>query len=360
MLKQILKGFRSGIAGLYDCFFSIPQSYSFFIFGTHGVGLHSLLYYVSLMKTYEGKQVLPSSMFTFRRDVDLLGDLITLRFQQKMLGDIKIDSVGKWGITFDGGAKNTRWIEKNITKQAPAIVLVRDPLLSLTSFVNFEIFLQIQESKKQINLDRLKKYMLDNLTAIIGYKSNVLPLEQKCSQLFYVDCIDLQGNQTFETTKKIVNLIGGDIQYCSDFQKSINSPLQRYFSRPQSRPFLCGELPFYLSSLSRVFHLLTYPDYIQKNRLHSLDLDLAILREYDIKIFTQERYLDALCKRKIELENKIVAEMKNFQRIMKCYNQNKLDQEVIQQWLDKKHIEKIYQEIAGVPIDICKKWHFNL
>lgn len=56
MIKQTLKNTRSFIADFYDLFDQIPQDYSFFVFGTHGVGLHSLLYYISMMKTTDEKK----------------------------------------------------------------------------------------------------------------------------------------------------------------------------------------------------------------------------------------------------------------------------------------------------------------
>ena len=100
MIKQTLKNTRSFIADFYDLFDQIPQDYSFFVFGTHGVGLHSLLYYISMMKTTDDKKVLPSSMFTFRRDIDWMGDLITLRFREKMLKRDSVANYWKMGNNF--------------------------------------------------------------------------------------------------------------------------------------------------------------------------------------------------------------------------------------------------------------------
>lgn len=353
MIKQALKNTRSLVADLYDLFDRIPQDYSFFVFGTHGVGLHSLLYYISMMKTTDEKKVIPSSMFTFRRDIDWKGDLITLRFREKMLKDTQSPIIGKWGVTFDGGFKKEGWIKRNFSYKVPAIVLVRDPILALTSFANFEIFLQIQKNHK-IDFGNLKNYVFNNLMAIIGYKQNIELLRPYCGDILYVDCCELQGEGTFGTLKKIAQFLGVEISQSSDFQKSINSPIQRYFSRV----LYFEKIPYYLSSLSRVFLLEPYPDYIQKNIFHEIDLGLMNLSEYGLKLFVEERYAVSLRKNKSDIEKNLIVEIERFENLMKIYNENKITQDMIKQWIDPNTRDLLCREVVDVPLEIQKKWNF--
>lgn len=352
MIKQTLKNTRSFIADFYDLFDQIPQDYSFFVFGTHGVELHSLLYYISMMKTTDEKKVLPSSMFTFRRDIDWMGDLITLRFREKMLKETRSPIIGKWGITFDGGVKKRKWIERNFSHKVPAVVLVRDPILALASFANFEIFLQIQKNHK-IDFDNLKKYVLNNLMAIVGYKQNIAPLKPYCESILYIDCCELQGKTTFGTLKKIAQFLGVEISQSSDFQKSINSPIQRYFSRV----LFLGDTPYYLSSLSRVFLLESYPDYIEKNVFYEIELDIKLLNEYGLKLFAEEKYIKILLTKKSDIEKNLDLEIEKFKNLMKIYNESKITQETIKEWIDSSTGDLIYREVADTPLEIRKTWN---
>lgn len=354
MFRRILKSTRSGVANIYDCFQKIPQDYSFFVFGTHGVGLHSLLYYLSMMHTKDGKSILPSSMFTFRRDIDWLGDLITLRFYMKMYDDTLLPNIGRWGITFDGGVKKEQWIKKNILHSAPAIVLVRDPALAIASFVNFEIFLQIQR-KEKVEISSLKEYALKNLGAIIGYKSNLELFKTRSSKILYIDCSDLQGKQTFDTLAKIANFLDIEVKDSTDFYLSINSPIQRYFSRT----LYCGNTPFRLSSLSRVFDLDAYPNYCKKTKWEKVDLGLQILKEWKLSLFCDKNDEIALRKQTSKIEQMVCKELEGFSFLMEEYNKSKIDKEVVFSWLSEERWKKVViDETSEIPKEIGKKWNF--
>lgn len=354
MLRSVLKATRSGVANIYDCFKKIPQDYSFFIFGTHGVGLHSLLYYLSMMHTKDSRSILPSSMFTFRRDIDWLGDLITLRFYMKMHDDTLLSSIGKWGITFDGGAKKEKWIKKNILHSVPAIVLVRDPALAIASFVNFEIFLQIQRGERA-EVSSLKEYAFRNLRAIIGYKSNLALLKSRCSKILYIDCSDLQGKQTLNTLEKIANFLDIEVEDSADFCLSINSPIQRYFSKT----LYCENTPFRISSLSRVFDLDAYPNYCQKTDWEKVDLELQILKEWKLSLFCNKNDEATLRKQTSKIEQIICKELENFSSLMEEYNKAKIDKEAVFSWLSEEKWKRVViDEISEVPKEIGKKWSF--
>lgn len=354
MLKCALKATRSGVANIYDCFKKIPQDYSFFVFGTHGVGLHSLLYYLSMMHTKDGKGILPSSMFTFRRDIDLLGDLITLRFYMRMYDDTLLSNIGKWGLTFDGGAKKEQWIKKNILHSVPAIVLVRDPALAIASFVNFEIFLQIQR-RERVEISSLKEYAFRNLRAIIGYKSNLELLKSRCSKILYIDCSDLQGKQTLNTLEKIANFLDIEVEDSVDFYLSINSPIQRYFSKTLH----CENTPFRLSSLSRVFDLDAYPNYCKKTEWEKVDLDLQILKEWKLSLFCNKNDESFLRKQTPKVGQIICKELENLSSLLEEYNKSKMDKEVVFSWLSEEKWKRVMiDEISEVPKEVSEKWIF--
>lgn len=357
--KTIIKHItQSRFATFANCYFKLPQSYSFFIVGAHGVGLHSLLYYISLCKTKYSKNVYPMPIHILSRRFDLFGHFTSLRFYSKMYPIISQGQIGQWGITFDNKIPGgERWVKTNLTKKAPAIIIVRDPILTLTSVVNHEIFTKLH-SNLPIHIDQIYMYALEHIEASFSLKKNMQYLNNKISKYCFVDCSDLMGEKTYPTMQKIAEFLDLSISFSESFLCSINSPIQRYFANP----IIYQDQELYLSSFPHFFRIMSYPHYTCPNYCN--DLGYTYQQPYKSNILPKET-LFLFSKEKIVLTSELQTILENYlngyKSIIEEYEKLKTNSQTIIKLIQKhNHIEQIQallrDQVSLIPQEILTKW----
>lgn len=356
---------------LLQSYAKIPQSYSFMIFGTHGVGLNALLYFISLSK-YKGGGVYPTAMCLLRNDKETLvhrAELITLRFYELNYAAFIERRFSKWGLTFDGGPKDLTWIRKNLTKTVPAISLVRDPIKTLIAAINYHYFWTLTNTKSNnnyINLSNMffdyelkESFIVKQLDSVIGFTSNYKVLQDKISNHLFLDTSDL----TLEGMNKIGNFL--DIEIADfDYSLPINTPFQRVL--PQT--FIVDGISFYLSAFSGYFTHEPWPQYCKKDDLCYIETP------YISELFpNQKLFLSTTAKQTIQKQtlNKLRSKIEQFLATTKdkieLYEVGKLTEADMLNFLNShKQIKSIIQtkieaetkDIFKYRPDLLSKWQY--
>lgn len=352
-LKSIVE---SNIAKYLNSYTKIQHDYSFIVLGNHGVGLHSLLYYLSICKNKKNQHVYPMPIFIFSKNFDLFGHFSTLRFFKKMFPIIS-DNQTTWCLTFDGGnIQNQRWIHNNI-KKVPIISIVRDPILSTISAFNYEIFCYIH-AKHKVDYNKIYSYIFDNLQSIIGYTRNFKNIEGKRTKCLFIDCAELTGHTTYPTMQKVAEFLDLDVSPHEVFLHSINSPIQRYFATP----IIYNGEELYLSAIPNFYRLTCYPYYFYPNYCNNLGY--IFRKDYHSKTLPQQK-LFLFSKVNIvvtpELRATIEAYLENYKNIMKEYEKLKIDSSILLNLIQRhnhvNYIQKfLEEEISIVPQEITEKW----
>lgn len=352
---------QSKFATFIDAHMKIPQDYSFIIFGTHGVGFHSLLYYLSLCYTKDKTQVYPMPLHIFSKSFDLFGHFTVGRFYKKMYPILKSNKY-VWGLTFDGGIpRNPVWVKHNVTRKVPAIMLVRDPLSTLTTTFNYEIFCKLQ-SNLEIDYDYIYGYVMRYFTSACGFKHNLEHMDNTYTELLYVDCSGLTGDSTYPTMQKVAHFLNLDISYQESLNYSINSTFQRYFSAP----ILFNGEEFYLSSFPEFFRITSYPNYFAPN--YCDNLGFLHYQAYNSPQFQQHTFY-LFSKSKTQITENLRQNIENYlyhlAQIQQQYEQLKIDSDFFIQ-LVKKHSDyallktKLLEQCCNIPEDIIKNWKYYL
>lgn len=349
---------QSRIATFINCYLRLPQNYSFFIFGTHGVGFHSLLYYISLCKTKHNQNIYPMPLHILSKTFDLFGHFTSLRFYKVMHPIIARNKIEKWGMTFDGGMpRDERWIKINLTKKVPAIILVRDPILALTTTINYEIFCNIH-SKLSVNYDQIYMYIFKHIKSTCGFKQNMQHMDDKISKYCFIDCSSLIGEKTYPTMKKLANFLDLSVSFHECFMHSINSTIQRYFASP----IIYQQQELYLSSFPYFFRIMCYPYYFCPN--YCDNLGYTHRQEYISDIFPKETFF-LFSKEEIlmtpVLQKIIENYLNDYKVIMEEYNRLKIDLPMLLELIQKHdHINYIQtflkEETSIIPEEILATW----
>lgn len=354
---MIIKITQSRFATFLDSWMHIPQDYSFIVLGSHGVGLHSLLFYLSLCKSKEGKHIYPMPLYMFSDNFDLYRHFKILRFYKKMFPKIKKGNK-KWCLTFDeGSTKSQRWISNNLRHKTPTIMIIRDPILALTSAFNYEVFYLIH-SQAQIDILELYQYVLGNFSSICGFKTNLNDKKNKISEILHIDCTDLMGNKTYPTMQKLAIFLDAQVSFSESFKHSINSPIQRYFTDP----IIYNNQELYLSSFPHFFRITSYPHYFSPN--YCDDLGYTHQQPYSSSLFPdQELYLFSKDQIEItkDLREKIEEYLSKFKNILEEYNKQKITPsdfiDLVIKHGDLRKIQKaLEEEVSVVPKEMVQKW----
>lgn len=251
------------ILDIVDKYVKIPQDYSFFVFGTHGTGLQSLLFFLAKL-TKSNKSVVPLPLHW--TNIEVVPYLTGILWKKKILGFLPKSA---WGITFEGSPKNLKWIQKNIQKRVPAIILVRDPIDALISHINYYIGKDIFVNNQFSDIDLYCKDILCSDTQVdrtCGFKKNLVPLEANITDVFYIDTQDIIGKQTNITLKKIADFLDFDYPELYDFDIRVNSQFERPF------PFILIEngCKYYLSCFPNKYKNEVFPNY-KETKIHYID-----------------------------------------------------------------------------------------
>lgn len=242
----------------------IPQNYSFFIFGSHGSGLHSLMYFVSLLN---GGTVYPTSMFVLRKDIDRWRNMVSCRFFVKNFQKIYSKRISKWGLTFDGGPTDHRWISKNITKRTSSLLLVRDPILAIVSHMNYRLYADIYLRGIVHNHEYYYNMIVKNpieLYMTCGFYTNIKKVEKYIGERLYLDTSDLMGHSVLSTMQNVADFLSVKYEKREEFLMGINTPFTRYFPIE----FVERGIKFRVSPFRDLFEHCWYPKYCEENKLH--------------------------------------------------------------------------------------------
>lgn len=349
---------QSHFSTFLNNYLKIPQDYSFFLFGTHGVGFHSLLYYISLCQTRDKRSVYPMPLHILSKTFDLFGHLTTVRFYKRMYPIILQEQIGQWGLTFDGGMPREKaWIKTNLTKKVPAIILVRDPILALTTTINYEIFCNIH-SGLPVDHNRIYIYIFKNIKSTCGFKQNLQYMNEKISKYYFLDCSDLSGDKTYASMRNVANFLNLSVSFHESFMHSINSPIQRYFANP----IIYKQQEFYLSSFPHFFRIMCYPHYFCPN--YCDNLEYTHCQPYTSKIL-QKQTLFLFSKKKVELtpefQEIIEIYLGNYKKIIEQYKTLKiLPSTLIDLIRNHDHLisiqELLNEETSIIPNEIKESW----
>lgn len=246
----------------------IPQDYSFLIFGSHGTGLHSLMYFISLLGQ---NSIYPVSMFALRSDIDRWGKMVSLRFYTQIFKKIRSNPrITKWGLTFDGGPTDYSWISKNIVRVVPSIFLVRDPIQAIVSHMNYRMFADVYLRDKindvQYYYDMIVKNSLE-LHMTCGFYTNMKKVEKYIGKRIYFDTSDLIGNVAKETMKKIANFLDVCYEERCEFGMGINTPFTRYFPLK----IKVDNIKFKITPFDDMFEHGWYPKYCEQSTMQKIE-----------------------------------------------------------------------------------------
>lgn len=297
-------------------------------------------------------------MHILSKTFDLFGSLTSLRFYKKMSPIISQEQIGQWGITFDGGVpRKKRWIEINLTKKAPAIILVRDPILALTTTINYEVFCNIH-SNLSVDHDRIYMYIFRHIKSTCGFKQNIQHMDNKISKYYFIDCSSLVGEKTYPTMKKIANFLNLSVSFHNSFLHSINSPIQRYFANP----IIYKQQELYLSSFPHFFRIMCYPHYFCPN--YCDNLGYTYQQQYISNVLPEET-LFLFSKKEILITSELQAIIENYLNsykiIMEKYDKLKINPTILLELIQKhdhiNHIQTLLKEETSViPEEIIATW----
>lgn len=372
LLKNILKTF--GASKLKDYGYLVfdevlssirivPQSYSFMVFGAHGVGLHAFLYYLSLCKDIYPMpiHILCPHKIWFGK----YGEYISSRFLFYFIRNYDLFKNMIWGLTFDGTLKNMDWINRNCTLEVPAFSIVRDPIAILQSHINWNLSNNILEHN-QIAIDlKSLDYMLSNLDISINFKTNLDKLKNQCESITYFDTKEIVGNLALKTMQTVGKKLGIPIHdltpppsVIKEFEKSINGPIQRRMPKV----FNIGGVKFRVSTFCNQFSLFD-PQYKREYP--------SIFNIFKTEYFPEMDFYIVADTPKIScfIQDKFYFELEQYLRLMsdrmKTYEFHKVGyMDVIDllnqsKWCDtvKRKIEFELTDLVSKRYDIVKNWH---
>ncbi|RAX51923.1 hypothetical protein CCY99_08200 [Helicobacter sp. 16-1353] len=111
----------------------------------------------------------------------------------------------KWGITIDGYDENKKdYIKSHIKNKAPAICLIRCPIETIISGINYGIGRSIIENRFNSTFDYMgllndERFLKDT----IYFTSNINQIKHHIDKIIYIDTTMLMKNNAYQTIKKI-------------------------------------------------------------------------------------------------------------------------------------------------------------
>ncbi|WP_104763432.1 DUF2972 domain-containing protein [Helicobacter aurati] len=241
------------IYSLFRCFnfVHVPKTFSFAVCGSHGVGLHSLLYFLSMLEVKKnhnsaracevlnkifprlrgGGGILPLSMFAMRSEVT---SDFSLQVSYELTRNV---DYALWGITLDGFTQGKEeWLAKfTPCYKVPIICIVRDPILAIISAMN--IGLNYDEIAKKITansstqeihcaIEEIMSIRMDSLcvfatakttyATILDWYSNILQILPYSNEILYIDTTDLLGKKTKTTMQNIATFLADNQRVAED------------------------------------------------------------------------------------------------------------------------------------------------
>ncbi|WP_181881430.1 DUF2972 domain-containing protein [Helicobacter sp. MIT 99-5507] len=328
-----------------DDILPIPQSYSFFLVGTHGVGYHSLLYYISKCTTppyiKKHNNILPLTLIALHKEY--LDNKRALRIYWELFRGY---GYGAWGVTLDGYNKDIQeYLNRHFKKQAPAICLVRDPILAIVSAINHTIYTNITKNKINdlkdcINIINDDRFMF----SVIGFTSNVNMIKDKITDIKFIDTAMLKG----EIAKSTMHDIAKHINIKASDDNAVYINVNDIFTRSFPHLFYIDGIEFMVSPFDDDFSVFD----IQKNIYNKLDSRFYITKNYISKKF-KNRKLNISSKEKIQINDNLLNEINKkveqylyeVIKIENIYNKYKIDIEILFRYF--KHNPNVYKKIKS-------------
>lgn len=285
-----------------DRILPIPQSYSFFLIGSHGVGYHSLLYYISKCTTdlpphKRYNNILPLTLIALHQEY--LDNKVALRIYWELFRGY---GYGAWGVTIDGYDKNIqKYLTKHFKKQAPAICLVRDPMPLIVSAINHTIYTSIvtnkfDNSKDYINIINDSKFLF----ATIGFNSNINMIKDKITSIKFIDTKMLKGELAKQTMKEIAKHINAVAPDDDRIYINVNDTFTRSF--PYF--FHIDDIEFIVSPFYNDFSIFS----MQNNIYNKLDTRFYITNNYISDKF-KDRKLNISSQKQIQINDELLEKI---------------------------------------------------
>lgn len=347
--SRLVKSAIKKIGSYIDQRIGIPQDYSFFIFGSHGSGLHSMMYYISLLNN---GSVYPASMFVLRNDIDRWRDMISFRFYSRIFKNIKKNTnISKWGLTFDGGPTNQQWILRNITKIVPSIFLVRDPILAIVSHMNYRMFADIYLRKTDYDIQYYYDMIVKNpleLNMTCGFYTNMRKVENHVGNRMYLDTQDLIGDRAKVTMRRVADFLGVGYMDRQEFGMGINTPFTRYFPME----LVENGVTFRVSPFCDMFQHCWYPKYCEKNMWKKI-AEMDFREKLFIFSNTNQKITDNMMQK---IKTQVSVFVENLEEKITKYEYKKIKVEDLYQCIndDQEHRNKIRDFLAYEASDIKK------
>lgn len=240
-------------------------------------------------------------------------------------------------------------------------MLVRDPILSITTTLNYEIFCNIH-SQLPIDHNEIYLYVIKHIKSTCGFAQNLQYMQDGIEKIYHIDCTDLVGDKTYPTMQKIADFLDFKVSFHESFKHSINSPIQRYFANP----IIYNDQELYLSSFPHFFRITCYPHYFSPN--YCDNLGYIYQQPYSSPLFpNQELYLFSKSQIEItqDLRGKIEQYLLNFKNILDEYNKQKITStDLIDLIIKHRHLEYIQtmlkEETSIIPKEIVQRWEIYL
>ena len=221
--------------------------WNFAILGTHGVGLHALLYFISLLQTVKNQNiinndgggghkpcnlsfVLPMTMHALREG-DFTASSNPIRMQNiQVIKELLLnEKCGAYGITLDGNTIGKKeWLQKYISCRMPVIILLRDPINTLISNINFGL------DPNSVDFDFINYCLescqcngLSDFSTTIGFYSNYKLIEPYANKILYIDCQDIIAPSTRRTMEKVADFLGYEAPDGENFDMRVNDFVTR-------------------------------------------------------------------------------------------------------------------------------------
>ncbi|PAF48845.1 hypothetical protein BKH41_04245 [Helicobacter sp. 12S02232-10] len=354
--KKIVRSIAHRIPSSLKQRLPLPQTYSFLIIGTHGVGLHSLLYFISLCKSVppppdnKPKNVLPMPMHLLHPEY--CNQQITFEVYWHLF---KGNGYGKWGFTQDGyGANKTSYIKTHLNKKVPAVCLVRDPISALISHINYCVLRDMFHNEFDVHKNYIKNFLDDEsfLNSTVCFEKNISQMADATSEVLYIDTKELMGESTINTMHKIAKFF--DIVPPSD-QEKLLIKVNDSFSRCFPYCFKVSNQKIMISSFEGIFDPKD-PEVIYNKK----DTRFYLNKAYISKQFPQRRlYIstEKPIRKTPEIIDEINKETEKYlqkvQNIQDYYNQYKLTENNVFEYLKSHpktltHLKKILKDQTDI------------
>ncbi|WP_104720858.1 DUF2972 domain-containing protein [Helicobacter sp. 'CLO3_human'] len=174
--------------------------------------------------------VLPMTMFALREgDFTTTSDPIRAQNIQVNKELLLNEKCGAYSVTLDGNTIGKKeWLQQYAACDMPAIILVRDPIKTLISVINF-----VSDSNPAdfdfINywLESCQFSGLSDFSTTIGFYSNYKLIEPYTNKILYVDCQEIIRSSTRQTMEKVADFLGFEVPDRENFDMQVNDSITR-------------------------------------------------------------------------------------------------------------------------------------